>query len=93
MSNTLNLARPQAVPRLDQQFRPAVLANHAFVAGVQASGEGVPLVISLERGNGLFSVFETQVYASGSDMAPANLPYVERLVKTLLWQRGDGRSL
>ncbi len=91
MSNGWNLVAPQICPPLDPQFRPAVLANHAFVDGVQASGKGVPLVIGLERENGLISVFETQAYASGSAMAPANLPYVERLVKTLLWQRGGWR--
>ena len=93
MSNGWNLVAPQVAPPLDPQFRPAVLANHAFVEGVQASGEGVPLVIGLERENGLISVFATQAYASGSAMAPANLPYAERLVKTLLWQIGGGKII
>ena len=93
MSNTWDLVKPQVVPPLDQQFRPAVLANRAFVEEVQGSGEGVPLVIGLERENGLISVFATQVYASGSAMAPANFPYAERLVKTLLWQIGGWKII
>ncbi len=83
-----NLISPPTPPPLDPNFRPAVLANRAFSQAVKASGAGVPLVIGLERGNNKLSRFETQVFPEGHPQAEANLPYVERLIKFLLWQRG-----
>ncbi len=93
MSNALNLIEPQVVPPLHPEFRPAVLANRAFVEATKASGEAVPLVIGLEREGGLRSVYKTQVYAPDSEMAAANLVYAERLVKTLLWIRGGWKII
>ena len=83
-----NLIPPSTLPPLDPDFRPAVLANRAFLKEVEDSGAGVPLVIGLERNNGEVSRFETQVFPEDHSQADANLPYVERLVKFLLWQRG-----
>ena len=85
---TLKLVRPKFAPPLDPDFRPAVLANHAFRKEVADSGVGAPLVLGLERGEGEVSRFETQVFPEGHPQAGANLMYVERLVKFLLWQRG-----
>jgi len=85
---TLKLVRPKFVPPLDPDFRPAVLANRAFRKEVTASGAGVPLVLGLERAEGQVSHFETQVFPENHPQAGANLVYVERLVKFLLWQRG-----
>ncbi len=85
---TLKLVGPQFLPPLDSDFRPAVLANHAFRREVATSGVGVPLVLGLERADGERSRFETQVFPEGHPRAKASLTYVERLVKFLLWQRG-----
>jgi len=85
---SLEWVRPKRVPVLDEGFRPAVLWNHAFRNAVGASGQGVPLVIALERSNGARSVFQTEVFPEGHAQAGTNLPYAERLVKVLLWQRG-----
>ena len=46
------------------------------------------LVIGLERSGGEVSRFETLVYPEGHLDFGSNLPYVERIVKFLLWQRG-----
>jgi len=81
-------AKPAVTPPLDDSFRPAVLANRAFRALVEESGKAVSLAISLERGDGSRSRYETQVFADEHPMAALNLPYVERLVKFLLWQKG-----
>jgi len=62
------------------------LANRAFRQ--IAAGAETPLVIGLERSSGELSRFETVVLASEHPDAQANLKYVERLVKFLLWQRG-----
>lgn len=84
----LTLIPPRFVPPLDPDFRPAVLANRAFQDEVRASGQGVPLVIGLERTGGTLSRFETTVFPDAHPRAGANLRYAERLVKFLLWQRG-----
>jgi len=84
----LQIAPPKRVPALDTAFQPIVLWNHSFLQTVSASGQGVPLAIALERSDGSVSVFESRVFAEGHKLAAANLPYAERLVKTLLWQRG-----
>ncbi len=80
------LVSPRFVPRLEPEFRPAVLANRAFQAATVA--DGVPLVIGLERDRQQVSRFETRVFPDGHPRATANFRYVERLVKFLLWQRG-----
>jgi len=85
---SLELVKPQFVPPLEPEFRPAVLANRAFRDQVKTSGVGVPLVLGLERESGYVSRFETQVFPEGHPQAEANLVYAERLVKFLLWQRG-----
>src|SRR5215831_16851011 len=78
------MPRSIAAP-LDPGFQPAVLANRNYVAAAKASGKSSPLVIGLERENGLVSRFETVV----RDPADAEtLRYVERNVKFLLWAVG-----
>lgn len=89
MSGRLDLVIPQIQPALDNEFRPAVLVNRKFRA--QTAAVGVPLVIGLERCEGEVSRFEGKVFPSGHPKAEANLDYVERLVKFLLWQRGAWR--
>lgn len=86
MTDSFKLIKPKFVPPLDDEFRPAVLANRAFDAEVAKAG--VPLVIGLERDNGQVSRFETKVFPEGHPRSDANFRYVERLVKFLLWQRG-----
>lgn len=89
MIELFKLVKPNLVPPLDSSFRPAILANRAFEQEV--SPGGVPLVISLERDNENCSRFESRVFPEGHPRAEANLAYVERLIKFLLWQRGGYR--
>jgi predicted NBD/HSP70 family sugar kinase len=84
-------ARPRVPPPLDEGFRPAALANRAYRAPREGEGPPEPLVIGLERGDGTTSRCETEVYPSGHVRAVLNLPYVERIVKFLLWQKGGCR--
>lgn len=91
MSDAFRLIPPRFAPPLDPGFRPAVLANHAFLDEVDRSGAAVPLVLGLERPNGSVSRYETRVFAGDHPRAEANLMYTERLVKFLLWQRGGFR--
>ncbi len=80
------LIEPKLVPPLEESFRPASLTNRAFENDV--SKIGVPLVIGLLRDHGEVGQLVTKVFPDGHPNAGANLPYVERLVKFLLWQRG-----
>jgi predicted NBD/HSP70 family sugar kinase len=91
MRHPLLLVEPGTLPPLDPGFRPAVLGNRAFLSAVRASGAAVPLRIALERADGSVSTYETEVFESGAPRARANLPYAERLLKFLLWQRGGFR--
>src|SRR4030042_2035507 len=88
MSSAFHLIVPRFIPPLEPEFRPAALANRAFRREVAASGQGVPLVIGLERSDGALSRFETVAFPDGHPRAGANLAYAERLVKFLLWARG-----
>jgi predicted NBD/HSP70 family sugar kinase len=91
MKELAELAKPRVVPPLHKRFAPAALANHAFLNLVTQSGRAVPLVLGLERGDGTISVYRTRCFDERAAVAPLNFPYVERLVKTLLWQRGGWR--
>jgi predicted NBD/HSP70 family sugar kinase len=88
MTAPFRLIKPNWVPPLDTGFRPAVLANRAFLREVEASGSAVPLAIGLERPDGSTSRFETRVFPDDHPRAGANLVFSERLVKFLLWQQG-----
>jgi hypothetical protein len=55
MLQSIRLEKPQLIPPLDPDFRPAVLANRAFRKDVEK--EGVPLVIGLERNEGEIARF------------------------------------
>jgi predicted NBD/HSP70 family sugar kinase len=70
---------------LDPGFQPAVLFNRNYVAAAKKSGRAVPLIIGLQRENGLISRYETLVMPEPDEIT---LKYVERLVKFLLWARG-----
>jgi len=86
MSHHMELIPPKIIPPLDESFYPAALANREIRA--QTEQVGVLLVIGLERCDGEISRFETKVFPADHPKAGANFPYVERLVKFLLWQRG-----
>lgn len=88
MAQAFQLIPPRFVPPLDEGFRPAVLANRAFLREVEASQAGVPLVFALERRDGSVSRFETRVFPEDHPQAGTNLFYAERTLKFLLWQRG-----
>ena len=82
----LQLVPPLITPPLDENFRPAILANHKFRNDLKT--EGTRLILGLERSGGEFSRYETSVLPDNHPNADANFQYVERIVKFLLWQRG-----
>ncbi len=78
--------RPRFSPVLDSQFRPAVLDNLRFVEEVEPVRMRV--VIGLESAGGEVSRYETRVFPPDHPGFANNLPYIERILKFLLWQRG-----
>jgi predicted NBD/HSP70 family sugar kinase len=88
MTNPFKLVKPKFVPPLDEDFKPAVLANHAFQNEVAASGKGVPLIIGLERADQCIARFDTQVFPEDHPSFEASLFYAERLLKFMIWQYG-----
>jgi len=85
---SFQLISPEILPPLDAAFKPAVLANRHFQQTVAQSGAGAPLILALERAGGVVSRFGTVVYPDDHPQFADNLPYVERVLKFLLWQRG-----
>ncbi len=83
------LVPPRFTPSLDLKFRPAALSHRTFRQAT--AQEGVRLVIGLERAPDELSTFETRVFPDGHTRMAENHPYVERVVKFLLWQRGGYR--
>jgi len=85
---TFQLISPNITPPLDPDFRPAVLTNQYFQQTVTATGVAAPLAIALERADGVISRYDTVIYPADHPDAGDNLPYIERILKFLLWQRG-----
>jgi predicted NBD/HSP70 family sugar kinase len=83
---SLQLIAPRIQPPLDENFRPAILANQNFRREVESTG--ARLVLGLEKSASEVSRFETKVYPEGHPNFEANHQYIERIVKFLLWQRG-----
>lgn len=83
---TFPLLAPRVLPPLDEDFRPAVLARRAFQHSVDSNA--ARLVIGLERNKGESSRIELKVFPETHPNSIANLEYIERTVKFLLWQRG-----
>ena len=91
--NLINLIKPRVIPPLDNNFMPVVLWNRAFLDEVHSSGEGIPLAIGLERGDGSISVFRTQVFPPEHKLASTNHFYIEGLIKTMLWIYGGNKII
>lgn len=77
---------PHMPAPLDPGYQPAALFNMAYREQAQRNGGAEPLVLALERENGLVARYETIVNMS-LPMAFTRI-YVERIVKFLLWSRG-----
>jgi predicted NBD/HSP70 family sugar kinase len=90
-ANGLPLVVPRVTPALDPGFRPAALAVQAFRTLVDASSGSVPVRIALEQADGAVFRFETRVLPESHPQASANVPFLERFVKFLLWSRGGWR--
>ena len=93
MKALAELGQPRFVSALHKAFAPGALVNQRFHAMVRKSGQAVPLVFGLERGGGSISVYRTECFSERASSARLNLPFAERVVKMLLWQRGGWRVI
>ena len=87
----LFLPAPRVAPVLDPLFRPAVLANAAFRRLVEQSSDEVRVRIALEQADGSIFRFDVSVLPDSHPDARANIVYLERFVKFILWSRGGWR--
>ena len=71
-------------PVLDEGFIPFGVWMRAYLEGADR-----PVSVAVERENGLVSVRST--FIRGEEFAEANLRYVERFVKFMLWSTGGFR--
>ncbi len=84
---------PVVIPPLDPGFLPASLWTRAFKAAVKEAGASCRVIVALERGKGSVSRYDGELLSPSSSAAAreANLFFVERTVKNLLWMRGARR--
>lgn len=72
-------------PLLDPDFMPLLQFNRAFLKTSRR-----PVAIAIERSGKQISVVNTFIHGT-PEMAEADRYYIDRLVKTLLWQKGGFR--
>lgn len=87
MTHSTSLAIPAP---LDPGFLPAALFHRNYLTATRSAGDAVPLVLALERENGLVSRYETMVRSTPD---AETLHFVERLAKFLLWSRGGWKLI
>lgn len=86
----MELVVPQIKPILDPEFRPAALAWRAFAQSI--AGKSLPIRIAIEQGNGSTYIFNRAISNDTRSVATAaNLRFLEREVKFLLWAVGGFR--
>lgn len=81
-------AVPSVKPVLDPDFQPAVIWNRNFKDAVKQTGKGQKVLIALERSNGSVSTHVADVFEHTAENKAANIKYVERIIKILLWLKG-----
>lgn len=88
LSTLIEKSKPSITPVLDPEFRPPVLWNKAFREAAEATGNAQPLIINVKRNNGASNSVKTVIFPHTEEYAEANIKYVERLVKFLIWAYG-----
>ncbi|PWH11837.1 MAG: transcriptional regulator [Anaerolineae bacterium] len=85
----LKISPPRILPPLDPGFLPPALVSRAFRALTES--ESALLILGLERADGELSRFEMRILPERHPLFEYTLPYAERILKFLLWQRGAFR--
>ncbi|MCS6995187.1 MAG: ROK family protein [Anaerolineales bacterium] len=87
--NHIETPRPRILPPLDPDFLPPALVSRAMRTLTEP--DGAPLIFGLERANGEISRYETRILPESHPLFHRSLPFAERTLKFLLWQRGAFR--
>ncbi len=74
-------------PELDPGFAPLYLWEKEFLRGAKEK-----IAIAVERESGKIAVADTFIHGT-PDMEEADLAYIERKIKTLLWAKGGYRVI
>jgi len=85
------LASPRHRPSLDPGFRPAWSWRHAYRQLVAAESRSVPVTVAVAPPRGPAAVFRAMMLPSEARYDAANVRFLERTVKFLLWSRGGSR--
>ena len=82
---------PRIVTPLDPGFRPAILGYRAFQQLARKDGRPDVVQMAFEQSDGFIFHHWAGLFPADDPRSRANLPYLERLVKFLLWSRGAFR--
>ncbi len=77
--------------RLDPAYVPIILGEQAFSKAVQACQSPQIVKLAIERHAGQIATYQTAVFGDQDNEEEANIFFIERLIKTLLWQKGGFR--
>lgn len=78
---------PAIKPELDPDFIPLHKFNQSFL-----NSAAKPVAIAVDTGNGQLAVKDTFIHGTTA-MAAADCYYIERLIKTMLWQKGGHKVI
>lgn len=81
----------KVTPVLDPEFVPAILWNRAFEAKVSEDPGAHDVEIALGRMDGTIFRRSVRLLTHTGENAAANIKYVERLIKFMLWGLGGSR--
>ena len=73
------------LPPLDPAFIPLGRFYEAFLKDAKE-----PFDVAVERSNGQVAVYHTMIHGT-EDLREADIYYIDRIIKTLLWMKGGFR--
>ncbi len=85
--------RPTEVLKLDPDYVPMILGDNAYEKAVTDSKNPSLIKIALERSNKQISTLECYVFSDEYKQEDSNFIYIERKIKTLIWQKGGFRVI
>ena len=85
--------KPKFIPELDPNFMPIALKNREYKRVLEAERDKVDIKIALLGPKAYLSTYQLSIFPESKERKEANIIYVERFVKSLLWIKGGYRIL